>query len=128
MPREAVDDKLACFEALCAKLCLAARDCGAVGDDTPDAALLELDPREIERRVSDTSRDFVYLKRQLPPEQAARVVKLGGFVQAGPDFYDVPKVINGCSDLFVEVFGDRGAGGVIKPGETLIFVVDLLGV
>ena len=38
----------------------------------------------------------------------ARVVKLGGFVQAGPDFWDIPKVINGCSDLMVEVFGDAG--------------------
>ena len=37
-----------------------------------------------------------------------RVVKLGGFVQAGPDFWDIPKVINGCSDLMVEVFGDAG--------------------
>jgi len=37
-----------------------------------------------------------------------RVVKLGGFVQAGPDFFDIPKVINGCSDLMVEVFGDAG--------------------
>ena len=37
-----------------------------------------------------------------------RVVKLGGFVQAGPEFYDIPKVINGCSDLMVEVFGDAG--------------------
>ena len=37
-----------------------------------------------------------------------RVVKLGGFVQAGPDFYDIPKVVNGCSDLMVEVFGDAG--------------------
>jgi len=37
-----------------------------------------------------------------------RVVKLGGFVQAGPDFYDIPKVVNGCSDLMVEVFGDIG--------------------
>ncbi len=37
-----------------------------------------------------------------------RVVKLGGFVQSGPDFYDIPKVINGCSDLMVAVFGDRG--------------------
>jgi hypothetical protein len=36
------------------------------------------------------------------------VVKLGGFVQAGPDFFDIPKVINGCSDLMVEVFGDAG--------------------
>ena len=37
-----------------------------------------------------------------------RVVKLGGFVQAGADFFDIPAVINGCSDLMVEVFGDAG--------------------
>jgi enamine deaminase RidA (YjgF/YER057c/UK114 family) len=37
-----------------------------------------------------------------------RVVKLGGFVQAVADFFDIPKVINGCSDLMVEVFGDAG--------------------
>ena len=36
------------------------------------------------------------------------VVKLLGMVNAVPDFADHPKVINGCSDLFVEVFGDRG--------------------
>lgn len=52
-------------------------------------------------------------------DRVVRVVKLGGFVQAGPDFYDVPKVINGCSDLMVEVFGDlgrhaRSAVGVYK--------------
>ncbi len=37
-----------------------------------------------------------------------RVVKLGGFVQAGPEFFDIPKVINGCSDLMVDVFGELG--------------------
>lgn len=37
-----------------------------------------------------------------------RVVKLGGFVQAGPEFFDIPKVVNGCSDFIVEVFGDLG--------------------
>ena len=37
-----------------------------------------------------------------------RVVKLGGFVQAGPNFFDIPKVINGASDLMVDVFGDAG--------------------
>ena len=40
--------------------------------------------------------------------RVARVVKLGGFVQAGPDFEAIPGVINGCSDLMVEVFGDAG--------------------
>jgi len=40
--------------------------------------------------------------------RVVRVVKLGGFVQAGPDFYDIPKVVNGCSDLMVEAFGDAG--------------------
>jgi enamine deaminase RidA (YjgF/YER057c/UK114 family) len=37
-----------------------------------------------------------------------RIVKLGGFVQAGPEFFDIPKVINGCSDLMTDVFGDAG--------------------
>lgn len=37
-----------------------------------------------------------------------RVVKLGGFVNADPGFTDIPKVINGASDLMVEVFGDSG--------------------
>jgi enamine deaminase RidA (YjgF/YER057c/UK114 family) len=37
-----------------------------------------------------------------------RVVKLGGFVNAHGDFTDIPQVINGCSDLMVEVFGDAG--------------------
>ena len=37
-----------------------------------------------------------------------RVVKVFGMVNADPLFTDQPKVINGCSDLLVEVFGDRG--------------------
>ena len=37
-----------------------------------------------------------------------RVVKLGGFVNADPGFVEIPHVINGCSDLMVEVFGDAG--------------------
>lgn len=41
-------------------------------------------------------------------DRVVRVVKLGGFVQAGPDFFDIPQVVNGCSDLMVEVFGDAG--------------------
>ena len=36
------------------------------------------------------------------------IVKLLGMVNAVPDFNDSPKVINGCSDLFVEVLGDAG--------------------
>lgn len=41
-------------------------------------------------------------------DQVKRVIKLGGFVNADPGFFDVPKVINGASDLMVEVFGERG--------------------
>ena len=41
-------------------------------------------------------------------DRVARVVKLTGFVNATPDFTDHPKVINGASDLMVEVFGDAG--------------------
>ena len=41
-------------------------------------------------------------------DKVKRVVKVLGMVNAEPDFKDHPKVINGCSDLFVEVFGERG--------------------
>ncbi|MGH2535651.1 MAG: RidA family protein [Thermomicrobiales bacterium] len=41
-------------------------------------------------------------------DRVKRVVKVLGMVNSAPDFGDQPKVINGCSDLFVEVFGDAG--------------------
>ena len=41
-------------------------------------------------------------------DKVKRVVKVLGMVNAVPDFEDQPKVINGCSDLFVQVFGERG--------------------
>ncbi|MBT5773171.1 MAG: RidA family protein [Dehalococcoidia bacterium] len=41
-------------------------------------------------------------------DRVTRIVKVFGMVNAAPDFGDQPKVINGCSDLFVEVFGDAG--------------------
>lgn len=41
-------------------------------------------------------------------DRVVRVVKLGGFVNSTAEFTDQPKVVNGCSDLMVEVFGDAG--------------------
>ena len=41
-------------------------------------------------------------------ERVRRCVKLGGFVNSVPEFTDHPKVINGASDLMVDVLGDRG--------------------
>jgi enamine deaminase RidA (YjgF/YER057c/UK114 family) len=44
-------------------------------------------------------------------DRIARVIKLLGMVNATPDFSDHPKVINGCSQLFADVFGrDHGIG------------------
>jgi len=41
-------------------------------------------------------------------DRVRRIVKVLGMVNAIPEFHQQPEVINGCSDLFVEVFGDRG--------------------
>lgn len=41
-------------------------------------------------------------------DKVTRIVKVLGMVNATPEFGHQPEVINGCSDLFVEVFGDRG--------------------
>jgi enamine deaminase RidA (YjgF/YER057c/UK114 family) len=55
-----------------------------------------------------------------------RIVKVLGMVNAAPEFKDHPKVINGCSDLLVSVFGDRGrharsaAGMSSMPFDTTV--------
>ena len=41
-------------------------------------------------------------------DRVARVVRLGGFVNSAVGFADGPKVMNGASDLMVEVFGEKG--------------------
>lgn len=41
-------------------------------------------------------------------DRIERVVKLTGFVNAAPQFTDHPQVVNGASDLLVEVLGDKG--------------------
>jgi enamine deaminase RidA (YjgF/YER057c/UK114 family) len=41
-------------------------------------------------------------------DRVKRVVKVLGMVNAVPEFQDHPRVINGCSDLFVEVLGEKG--------------------
>ena len=49
-----------------------------------------------------------------------RIVKVLGMVNSSPDFYDQPKVINGFSDLIVEIFGEKG-----KHARSAIGVVSL---
>ena len=41
-------------------------------------------------------------------DKVARIVTLNGFVASAPDYYDHPKVINGASELLIEIFGDKG--------------------
>jgi len=41
-------------------------------------------------------------------DKVVRVVRLGGFINSAATFVDGPKVMNGASDLMVEVFGDKG--------------------
>jgi enamine deaminase RidA (YjgF/YER057c/UK114 family) len=41
-------------------------------------------------------------------DKVKQVVRLGGFINSAPGFADGPKVMNGASDLMVEVFADKG--------------------
>lgn len=45
-----------------------------------------------------------------------KCLKLGGFVNASEDFIDHPRVINGASDLIVDVFGERGRHARVAVG------------
>ena len=67
-------------------------------------------------------------------DRIERIVKVFGMVNAAPDFLEHPKVINGCSDLLVEIFGDIGRharsavgmaslpGGITVEIETIVAV------
>jgi enamine deaminase RidA (YjgF/YER057c/UK114 family) len=63
-----------------------------------------------------------------------RVVKLLGLVNGTPDFEKQPQVINGCSDLFVEVFGEAGRharsaiGAGSLPGNITVEIEAILEV
>lgn len=62
------------------------------------------------------------------------IVKLLGMVNAVPDFNNSPKVINGCSDLFVDVFGDAGrharsaVGNVMLPNQISVEIEGIVAV
>jgi enamine deaminase RidA (YjgF/YER057c/UK114 family) len=62
------------------------------------------------------------------------IVKLLGMVNATPDFNDPPKVINGCSDLFVDVFGEAGrharsaVGHVTLPNQISVEIEAIVAI
>ena len=49
-------------------------------------------------------------------DRITQLLRLNGFVSAAPDFADHPKVINGASDLLVEILGDKGRHTRIAVG------------
>lgn len=61
-------------------------------------------------------------------DRVRRVLRLGGFVNAGPGFHDHPIVINGASELMADVFGDAGkharaaVGAPSLPGNVAVEV------
>jgi enamine deaminase RidA (YjgF/YER057c/UK114 family) len=50
-------------------------------------------------------------------DRVRRIVKLLGMINATPDFVEHSRVINGCSDLFVEIFGEGHARSAIGVGS-----------
>ena len=62
------------------------------------------------------------------------VLKVLGMVNAVPEFTDQPKVINGCSDLFVDVFGEAGrharsaVGHVTLPGQISVEIEAIVAI
>lgn len=88
--------------------------CGRVGDD--------VSKEKAYRHARDVGLLLLAaMKHELGDlRRVKRVVKVVGFVNATPDFQDHPFVINGCSDLFVEVFGDAG-----KHARTAVGVASL---
>ena len=88
------------------------------------ATLLNVDPAELQKKFSDTTRDFVYLKRQIPPEQAERIAELGL-----PGIYsqrEYRRYYPG-GDGMAHVIGFTGVGDEGQEGIELAFQSSLAG-
>lgn len=53
-------------------------------------------------------------------DKVSRIVALNGFVNSEPDFFGHPQVINGASELLVEIFGDKGKHSRTALGATAL--------
>jgi enamine deaminase RidA (YjgF/YER057c/UK114 family) len=51
-------------------------------------------------------------------DRVKRIVRVTGFINSAPGFTDQPKVLNGASDLLVEVFGERGKHSRLALGAS----------
>ena len=88
------------------------------------ATLLNVDPAELEKKFFDKTRDFVYLKRQIPPEQAERIAELGL-----PGIYsqrEYRRYYPG-GDGMAHVIGFTGVGDEGQEGIELAFQSSLAG-
>ena len=57
------------------------------------------------------------IKRELGSlDKVTKIVRLSGFINSDAEFYQHPKVINAASDLFFEIFGDKGKHSRIAVG------------
>ena len=88
------------------------------------AALLELPPQEIEKRIGDKNRDFAFIKRQIPPEVADRIAELRipGLFQSREFRRYYPG-----GEVMAHVLGFTGADDIGQEGVELAFQKDLSG-
>jgi cell division protein FtsI (penicillin-binding protein 3) len=88
------------------------------------AALLELPARDIQKRLKETRGEFVFLKRQVPPETAARVVELG--IPGLSESREYRRYYPG-GDVMAHVLGFTGADDIGQEGVELAFQDQLAG-
>ena len=92
-------------------LYLAGKGPGLPGQPLPTGKVgRDLTIEQAYQRARETGLNLIaVMKAELGDlDRVKRIVKVLGMVNTLPEFGHQPEVINGCSDLFVEVFGDRG--------------------
>ena len=88
------------------------------------AAALQLPPEELNQKLAQADREFVYLKRQLPPEQAERVTQLN---LAGIHQQREFRRFYPAGDVAAHVLGFTGIDGEGQEGIELAYQKDLVG-
>lgn len=108
----------------------------SIGGDEDYIGKVDLNPAKAKRAARQCALNLMgNMQLELGTlDKVKRIIKLTGFINATPDYYAIPAIMDGASDIFVEVFGENGRharstiGASVLPRNCMVEVEAIIEV